>query len=208
MLEEHLKNSASNALYTSKTVQNELIVICGDIITKSLLKPGRINIFHLLQMRLLMWLLMCSSQFAYVMLKVCHRISSLVFMSVCQVLRVKQFQKISSQTFAVWQLQPPLLRGLAYDGAGAMSGLSKGVAARITSKYPKALYTHWASHCLNLCVVKCCSVKEINSMMQTADSVSQFFSNSPKRQLALEKCIGELLPEEKRSKMKQMCSTR
>ena len=39
-------------------------------------------------------------------------------------------------------------------------------------------------------------------MMQTADSVSRFFSNSPKRQLALEKWIGKLLPEEKRSKMK------
>ena len=47
----------------------------------------------------------------------------------------------------------------------------------------------------------------INSMMQTADSVSWFFSNSPKRQLALEKWIGELLPEEKRSKMKQMYRT-
>ena len=45
-------------------------------------------------------------------------------------------------------------------------------------------------------------------MMQTADSVSRFFSNSPKRPLALEKWIGELLPEEKRSKMKQMCRTR
>ena len=65
---------------------------------------------------------------------------------------------------AVWQLQPHLLRRQAYDGAGAMSGLSKCVAARITSKYPKTLYTHCASHCLNLCVVKCCSVKEINSM--------------------------------------------
>ena len=40
-------------------------------------------------------------------------------------------------------------------------------------------------------MVKCCSVKEINSnsMMQTADSESRFFSNSPKRQLALEKWI-------------------
>ena len=37
--------------------------------------------------------------------------------------------------------------------------------------------------------------------------LSRFFSNSPKRQLALEKWIGELLPEEKRSKMKKMCRT-
>ena len=116
--------------------------------------------------------------------------------------------EIIISNLAVWQLQPHLFRGQAYDGAGAMSGLAKGVAARITSKYPKAVYTHCASHRLKLCVVKCCSVKEINSMMQTADSVSWFFSNSPKRQLALEKWIGELLPEEKRSKVKQMCRTR
>ena len=33
------------------------------------------------------------------------------------------------------------LRGQTYDGAGAMAGKTKGVAARITELYPKALYT-------------------------------------------------------------------
>ena len=37
VLEEHMKNSVSNALYTSKTVQNELIVFCGDIIQNKIL---------------------------------------------------------------------------------------------------------------------------------------------------------------------------
>eukprot|EP00731_Ephydatia_muelleri_P021235 Em0013g962a len=41
VLEEHLKNSASNALYTSKTVQNELIVICGEIIRNKILAKAR-----------------------------------------------------------------------------------------------------------------------------------------------------------------------
>ena len=84
-----------------------------------------------------------------------------------------------------WQIHPHLLRGQAYDGAGAMAGKSKGVAARIVIKYPKALYTHCASHRLNLCVVKCCSLREITNMMEIADSVSRFFTNSPKRQLSL-----------------------
>ena len=35
--------------------------------------------------------------------------------------------------------------GQGYDGAGAMAGKRKGVAARIMNKYPKALYTHHAS---------------------------------------------------------------
>lgn len=35
-----------------------------------------------------------------------------------------------------WQLQPQLLRGQAYDGAGAMAGKSKGVASHIVLKPP------------------------------------------------------------------------
>ena len=52
------------------------------------------------------------------------------------------------------------LRGQVYDGAGAMAGRAKGVAARIQNQYPKAIYTHCAAHHLNLCIVKCCSIQE------------------------------------------------
>lgn len=46
------------------------------------------------------------------------------------------------------------MRGQAYDGAGNMSGSSKGTAAIIQAEYPLAIYVHCASHCLNLAVVK------------------------------------------------------
>ena len=78
--------------------------------------------------------------------------------------------------------------GQAYDGAGAMAGLTKGVAARIRAKYPKATYTHCASHRLNLCIVKSCSIREISNMMQTADSISRFFLVLPKKAT----CSGEV----------------
>ena len=45
-------------------------------------------------------------------------------------------------------------------------------------------------------------------MMQTADNVCRLFSNSPKRQLALEKCISQICSEEKRKCLKEMCRTR
>ena len=32
ILSEHLQTAASNAVYTSKTIQNEIIAICGDLI--------------------------------------------------------------------------------------------------------------------------------------------------------------------------------
>lgn len=60
--------------------------------------------------------------------------------------------KILSQ-LVDWQLEPQLLWGQAYDGAGSMAGMARGAAACILSKYPKALYVHCAAHRLNLCVV-------------------------------------------------------
>ena len=41
-----------------------------------------------------------------------------------------------------WQLNLENLCGQAYDGAGAMAGRVRGVAARIMADYPKAVYTH------------------------------------------------------------------
>ena len=37
VLSEHLKSAGGNATYTSKTIQNELIEICGDIILDKIL---------------------------------------------------------------------------------------------------------------------------------------------------------------------------
>lgn len=85
-----------------------------------------------------------------------------------------------------------------------MAGKAKGAAAIITSTYPVALYTHCAAHRLNLCVVKCCSIREVDNMMQTADAVAHFFINSPKRQVLLETRIDNL----PRKKLKEMCRTR
>lgn len=55
-----------------------------------------------------------------------------------------------------------------------MSGCTKGIAARISTQHPKALYTHCAAHRLNLCVVKCCSIREVSNMMEPADSITRF----------------------------------
>ena len=108
-----------------------------------------------------------------------------------------------------WQLPASLLHGQGYDGAGAMSGCTKGVAARISTQYPKALYTHCAAYRLNLCVVKCCAIREVSNTMETADSITWFFSNSLKQQLELEKWIADVCSnEEKRHKLKEMCRTR
>ena len=68
-----------------------------------------------------------------------------------------------------WQWQLDFLRGQSYDEARAMADKSKGAAACIFAKQPKALYTHCASHRLSLCMVKCCIIREISNIMRSAD---------------------------------------
>ena len=82
--------------------------------------------------------------------------------------------------------------------AGATSGTVRGAAARTSAKFPKALYVHCAAYRLNLCIMKCCKNREVSNMMETVSSVAHFFNNSPKRQLALEKWITEVLPYEEK----------
>lgn len=112
-----------------------------------------------------------------------------------------------------WQLETANMCGQAYDGAGAMSGTVKGAAARIMAQCPKAHYTHCAAHRLNLCVVKCCTIREVSNAMDCADGVVCFFKFSPKRQTFLEKCIDDdnrsgSGSNEKRKKLKELCNTR
>ena len=42
------------------------------------------------------------------------------------------------------------VRGQCYDGAANMSGAKSGVAKQLTDEEPRALYTHFYGHALNL----------------------------------------------------------
>ena len=109
---------------------------------------------------------------------------------------------------ADWQLSATHLHGQTYDGAGVMAGKNKGAAPHIQKVFQKAIHTDCAAHALNLCDVKCCSFAEIENTMDTADSICCLFSNSPKRQPALERWIHQTLEGEHHHKLKLMCKTR
>lgn len=181
-MKEHLENAKGNARYTSHVVQNQLITICGNLICAKLLENIRTACFYSviadkaadsanveqlsLSIRFVQSNAPCEKYLGFLKCEAGTTGEAIATMI------LKQLEE--------WQLEPQLLLGQAYDGAGAMAGLSKGVAARIYAKYPKAIYSHCASHRLNLCIVKCCSIREVNNMMQTADSISHFFKYSQK----------------------------
>ena len=100
------------------------------------------------------------------------------------------------------------LRGQAYDGASNMSGKTKGAAACICSQYPLALYTHCASHCLNLAVVASFEETSVQNMIGIVNRLSTFFFAHPKRQKKLEEAIQDNQPESNVDKLKDLCRTR
>ena len=212
MLQDHLLNSSGNALYTSKTIQNELITICGDLLLNAILKKVRTTRFFSIIAD------EATDAANDEQLSICIRfvdgtVPCEKFIAFHECLSGVSGEAIADNILTKLeplQLQPQFLRGQAYDGAGAMAGSSKGaLLASLHARYPKAPYTHCASHRLNLCVVNlCCKIQEVSSMMQTADNVCRFFSNSPKRQLALEKWISQICSEEKRKCLKEMCRIR
>ena len=100
------------------------------------------------------------------------------------------------------------MRGQAYDGASKMSGKRSGTAARISSCYPLALYTHCAFHSLNLAVVALFEEVSVHNMMGVVKRLSVFIFAHPKRQKKLEEAIHSTQPESKVTKLKDLCRTR
>ena len=194
VLSEYLQTAASNAVYTSKTIQNEIIAICGDLIRQQILD----NIKEALFFSIIAdeaTDVANKEQLSISIRFVCNNKPCEKFPGFIECVNGVSGEAIASTILtqlSSWHLPASLLRGQGYDGAGAMSGCTKGVAARISTEYPKALYTHCAAHRLNLCVVKSCAIREVSNMMETADSITRFFNNSPKRQLELEKWISDV----------------
>ena len=110
--------------------------------------------------------------------------------------------------FLTNRLDPSKMQGQAYDGASNMSGKTSGTAARISSVYPLALYTHCASHCLNLAVVASFQEVSVRNMIGIVNRLSVFFFAHPKRQKKLEEAIHNTQPESNVLKLKDLCRTR
>ena len=214
ILADHFKSAShhKNALYTSKTVQNEIINVCGDIIRSNLLDNIRAaGAFSIMADE-------ATDAGNKEQLAICIRYVNRGtreieerFMGFSECVTGVTGEAIADrllQHLSDWQLPASMLCGQAYDGAGAMAGKTKGAAARIAERYPKAVYTHCAAHVLNLCVVKCCNIPEVRNAMDIGDKICQFFAFSPKRQLAFEKWVHQLLEGEQRKKLKSICKTR
>ena len=200
VLRTYLGTSPRNALYTSKTIQNEMIDVIGSAIED--------QIIHEIQ----------TAKFFTILADEVTDCSNLEQLSIVirfvdsdknireDFLGFITVERITGESLATallsWlesrNIDISYCRGQGYDGASNMSSSIAGVQARIRSVSPMAFYTHCQSHQLNLCVVKACSIPQIRNASGVISEIAKFFNYSPKWQHFFEHIIDRESPNEKK----------
>lgn len=181
VLEKHFETAAKNATYNSKTIQNELIAVSGEWILHEIADcVKKAKFFTVLADEVAD--ISNTEQMSLVIRYVnedCEIKEDFISFSACsgditgEALAHNILTTLQNHGF---DLQ--YLRGQGYDGAAAMAGSVNGVAKRIQTTYPLAVYTHCFSHKLNLAIVKACSIQQIRNSMGVISKVAFFFENS------------------------------
>ena len=99
-------------------------------------------------------------------------------------------------------------RGQGYDGASNMSGKFRGVQAKIAEVQPLAVYTHCASHRLNLAIAQACKNKDVSQLLGLISNVNTFLKSSAARTAKLQSHVTEKYPAARTKKLKPLCPTR
>lgn len=188
-LSTYLSKAPKNASYTSKTIQNELLIVVGDSIRNSIITEVK-----------------SAKYYAIIADKVTdaanHKELSLVFRYVLNeeikevfvdFLQVERITgRVLGEAILSWLkahgVSPADMRGQCYD-ASHMSGARSGVKAVVLEEAPKALYYHCAAHRLNLSVVSACSIQAFKNAESYIGEITRFFSYSAKRQRLLDASI-------------------
>ena len=209
-LENHFKMCPKNAMYRSKTIQNELLGCCGEQILEHIINEVKeAKFFSVLadevsdvsskeQMSMVLRYVDKAGHIheAFVGFLECDQGTS--GQAVCDGIK---------KTLRNFGLDLNNCRGQGYDGAGNMAGRYIGAAKLFQNDYPQASYVHCKAHRLNLCMCEACKVPAVRNMMGTVQAAHDFFY-FPKRQCLLEETIKDVCPEEGRTKLLNTCKTR
>ena len=195
VLAEHLKKCPKNATYISKTTQNDLIKCCGDFILDTITSEVKKNKFFTIladeasdcsnkeQMSLVLRFVDSDLNIREDFVKFIHCKEGWTGFDLANLI---------SNAITDLGIDIQNCRGQGYDGAGAVSGHTKGLSARILGINRKALY----------------KVQPVRNMMDHVKDVSYFYNLSQTRQQCLELHVGEHCPGIKRKKLKDVYRTR
>ena len=211
VFDEHLSNAPKSSTYRSKTTQNEILAICGEMIKErlssevkkakyfSVLADEAADVSNVEQMPLVIRYVNSNSEISEVFSG---------FIACDEGVSGEAISEKILQGVEDLNLNMAFCRGQGYDGAGNMAGKCQGAAKRITDKYPKAPYVHCGSHALNLSVASACNIQVVRNMMGHVKAVSDFFNVSPKRFSLLTQKIQEFNPSARHNHLIDVCRTR
>ena len=164
-LAKHLQEAGKNAMYTSKTIQNDLIECIGGHIRDKILKEVKEAKYYSVLCDEVVDIT-CMQQVSIVLRFVDSgrniREEFLDFIKVERITGEVLAREIKN-VLARYGLDLQNCRGQCYDGATNMSA-ANGVQGRISAENFKAVYVHCNSHILNLCIVDACSLPPIRDM--------------------------------------------
>ena len=198
VLRHHLQSAPRNAMYTSKTIQNELINIIGSMIQSDILREIKQAKFY----TVIADEVSDVSNKEQLSFSICYVLNGIVhesFIDFAEVERITDQALASSILHCVkaWALSLSNMRGQCYDGASNMSGAVAGCRSLVQQEEPMAIYFHCASHRLNLAIVSASSVQAFNNTEAYIGEMAQFFSYSAKRRL-LDKAMDSLSSTERK----------
>jgi hypothetical protein len=189
LLKEHIlsQTSDSRSMFTSSSIQNEIIDLCGNFIQE--------NVVNRIKNAGFFTILADETQdiSRYEQLALCIRYVDdssadsifvredfLEFVHVKDVTASALATTIMQCTMTLG-LDMEMLVGQGYDGAAVMSGQFRGVRTIISEKYPKAQFIHCAAHTLNLVLSHSCEIPMIRNCIGTIKTVINFFRQSALR---------------------------
>ena len=187
-LQQHLKSCPKNAKYTSHRIQNELINLCGNQIRNKIITSIKTaGVFTILADETAD--VSCTEQVAICIRYTVKDLEDTKYIAQEDFVTFLPTRDTTGETLSniiltqisQWGLDPASIVGQGYDGAGNMSGHTKGAQARISSQYPAAKYVHCKNHSLNLAIIHTCKQRIISNMFTTLREVLYFLTSSPKR---------------------------
>ena len=222
-LEEHLKSASSAALYTSKTVQNELLSDLLRLLQDAVSAKVRASP---------LWALIVDettdrARREQLVVAVRYLDKKEGKHAICEdpIAMVDVFEelnaandekevKLSGENLAKvilnaldrLRLDKKHLIAQCYDGASAMSSLKVGVAAHVQKVAPVAHYVHCAMHGLNLAASRMGSVRAVKNAQGTMETVIVFVTDSAKRAVVLKQA--QKRTGQSQQRLIKLCETR
>lgn len=233
VLQSHLRDAKGNALYTSKTTQNELLQVSADMVREKILQrvstspcwvfmadetTDRANreqlvmVVRYVDMHEGLYVIKedpikiidLISDIRSVLEENCHDTDSIeVRMSGVNIANVL-IKKLKDMP-----MEPTKMVAQCYDGAASMSSDRVGVAANIKNYAINAEYFHCANHGLNLATSQVTSVDIVRNAQSTMESVIVFLTDSAKREDLLRHVkINNDFDDNIKHKLVKLCQTR